>query len=136
MILVDSNIIIDVLSKDPVWRHWSEAALADAADEDEIAINPIIYAEIASGFATMAALDAHLGVGEFRRLALPYEAGFVAGRAFVDYRRRGGVRTSPLPDFYIGAHAAIAGLKLLTRDARRYAGYFPGVRLIAPDDRG
>jgi predicted nucleic acid-binding protein len=133
MILVDSNVIIDVLSRDAAWRSWSEAALADAADHDEVAINPVIYAEIASGFATMKALDAALGVGEFRRLALPYEAGFVAGRAFVEYRRRGGARLSPLPDFYIGAHAAVAGLRLLTRDARRYAGYFPRVELIAPE---
>ena len=133
VILVDSNVIIDVLTQDPRWRRWSQAALIDAADRDEIAINPIIYAEIASGFATMAELDSHLGVDAFRRLALPYEAGFVAGRAFVEYRRRGGVRTSPLPDFYIGAHAAVAGLKLLTRDARRYTGYFPKVLLISPD---
>ena len=133
MILVDSNVIIDVLSQDPAWSSWSEAALMDAADRGEIAINPIIYAEVASGFATMHDLDERLGLGEFRRLALPYEAGFIAGRAFVAYRRRGGARTSPLPDFYIGAHAAIAGLKLLTRDARRYAGYFPSVALIAPE---
>jgi predicted nucleic acid-binding protein len=131
MILVDSNVIIDVLSQDAVWCSWSEDALADAADHHELAINPIIYAEISSGFATMAALDAELD-GEFRRLPLPYAAGFVAGRAFAEYRRRGGVRTSPLPDFYIGAHAAVAGLRLLTRDAKRYAGYFPGVQLIAP----
>lgn len=133
MILVDSNVIIDVLSEDPTWRSWSEAALTEAVNREEIAINPIIYVEIASGFATMAALDAQLGAGEFHRLALPCEAGFVAGRAFVEYRRRGGARTSPLPDFYIGAHAAVAGLTLLTRDARRYAGYFPKLRLIAPD---
>jgi predicted nucleic acid-binding protein len=81
----------------------------------------------------MRELDLHLGAEAFRRLPLPYEAGFVAGRAFVEYRRRGGVRTSPLPDFYIGAHAAVSGLCLLTRDARRYAGYFPKVRLISPD---
>jgi predicted nucleic acid-binding protein len=133
MILVDSNVIIDVFSKDARWCLWSEAALAHAADHDEIAINPIIYAEIAFGFATMRALDAELGVGEFRRLPLPYAAGFVAGRAFVEYRRRGGTKTSPLPDFYIGAHAAVAGLRLLTRDARRYTGYFPGIELIAPE---
>jgi predicted nucleic acid-binding protein len=133
MILVDSNVIIDVLTEDPIWRDWSEAALRDAADREEIAINPIIYAEIASGFATMADLDRRIGAETFRRLILPYEAGFIAGRAFVEYRRRGGARTSPLPDFYIGAHAAIAGLKLLTRDARRYTGYFPKVRLITPD---
>ena len=133
MILVDSNVIIDVLTENATWREWSEAALSGAADRDEVAINPIIYAELASGFATMATLDRHLGVDAFRRLALPYEAGFVAGRAFVEYRRRGGVRISPLPDFYIGAHAAVAGLTLLTRDARRYVGYFPKVRLISPD---
>lgn len=132
MILVDSNVIIDVLSENPHWSPWSEAALANAANSDEIAINPIIYAEVASGFATMAELDARLGFGDFLRLPLPYEAGFIAGRAFVDYRRRGGVRTSPLPDFYIGAHAAIAGLTLLTRDPKRYAGYFPSVKLISP----
>jgi len=133
MILVDSNVIIDVLTEDPVWLAWSEAALRDAVDHDEVAINPIIYAEIASGFTTTAELDRHLGAAAFRRLALPFEAGFAAGRAFVEYRRRGGARTSPLPDFYIGAHAAVSGLKLLTRDARRYRGYFPELPLISPD---
>lgn len=133
MVLVDSNVIIDVLTHDPVWQGWSEAALADAADREEVAINPIIYAEIAAGFPTMAALDMHLGTDAFRRLPLPYAAGFVAGRAFVEYRRRGGQRGSPLPDFYIGAHAALEGLTLLTRDARRYRGYFPRLRLIAPE---
>ena len=132
MILVDSNVIVDVLTKDLVWQAWSEAALRDVADRDDLAINPIIYAEIASGFVTMGELDRHIGPDRFRRLSLPYEAGYVAGRAFLEYRRRGGVRTSPLPDFYIGAHAAVSGLSLLTRDARRYAGYFPKVRLISP----
>ena len=132
MILVDSNVIIDVMSADPNWGAWSAAALADAADNGEIAINPIIYAEISFGFATMDALDTALGFSDFKRLALPYEAGFVAGRAFVEYRRRGGARTSPLPDFYICAHAAIAGLRVLTRDPRRYQGYFPSLDLIAP----
>jgi predicted nucleic acid-binding protein len=132
MILVDSNVIIDVLTEDAEWRAWSEAALAEAADREGIAINPIIYAEVASGFTAMADLDRRLPPEIVRRLALPYEAGFVAGRAFVEYRRRGGTRTSPLPDFYIGAHAAVSGLRLLTRDARRYTGYFPKVRLISP----
>ena len=132
MILVDSNVIIDVLTEGSPWQTWSENALASAADEDEVAINPIIYAELSAGFATIAELDLHLRPDIFRRLSLPYEAGFVAGKAFLEYRRRGGVRTSPLPDFYIGAHAAVAGLKLLTRDARRYIGYFPKVRLITP----
>ncbi len=133
MVLVDSNVIIDVLTRDPNWYSWSAAALRDAADQDEVAINPIIYAEIAAGFATMAELDLQAGADAFRRLPLPYEAGFVAGRAFIEYRRRGGVRTSPLPDFYIGAHAAVSGLRLLTRDARRYTGYFPKVRLVSPE---
>lgn len=132
MILVDSNVIIDVLTRNPLWLAWSETALSDAADSGDVGINPIIYAEIASGFTTISELDRHLGADAFRRLPLPYEAGFVAGRAFVEYRRRGGVRTSPLPDFYIGAHAAVSGLSLLTRDARRYASYFPKVRLISP----
>jgi predicted nucleic acid-binding protein len=132
MILVDSNVIIDVLTRDATWLAWSGAALIDAADRGEIAINPIIYAELASGFATIADLDDRIGAETFRRLALPYEAGFVAGRAFVEYRRRGGLRTSPLPDFYIGAHAAVAGLELLTRDPRRYTSYFPRVTLITP----
>lgn len=132
MILVDSNVIIDILTSDANWYAWSQAALAAAADGDEIAINPIIYAEIAAGFATIEELDTHLGSGEFRRLPLPYAAGFVAGQAFKEYRRRGGSQTSPLPDFYIGAHAAIGGLRLLTRDPRRYASYFPGVEIIAP----
>jgi predicted nucleic acid-binding protein len=116
-----------VLAEDEAWRAWSERALIDAADRDEIAINPIIYAGVASGFATMGQLDHRLGFGEFRRLPLPYEAGFVAGRAFVEYRRRGRPRTSLLPDFSIGAHSAVAGLALLTRDARRHTGYFPAV---------
>jgi len=133
MILVDSNVIIDILTQDVAWHAWSSTALAEAADCDDIGINQIIYAEVAAGFRTRKELDAHLGADSFRRLNLPYEAGFVAGRAFVEYRRRGGVRTSPLPDFYIGAHAAVVGLKLLTRNAKRYTGYFPRVRLIAPE---
>lgn len=132
MILVDSNVIIDVMSNDRAWGAWSAAALEEAANGDEIAINPIIYAELAFGFETMTALDSALGAGDFRRMPLPYEAGFVAGRAFVEYRRRGGARTSPLPDFYIGAHAAVQGLRLLTRDPRRYQSYFPAVQLMAP----
>lgn len=132
MILVDSNVIIDILTRDPVWASWSETALRDAADQDEIAINPIIYAEIAAGFERMSDLDRRLGPDVFRRLALPYAAGFVAGRAFVEYRRRGGVRASRLPDFYIGAHAAVSDLTLLTRDPRRYTSYFPKLRLVSP----
>ena len=132
MILVDSNVLIDIIGGDPVWSRWSAAALADAADREDVAINPIIYADISTGFATEVSLEATLAPTGLRRLPLPFAAAFVAGKAFLEYRRRGGARTSPLPDFYIGAHAAVSGLVLLTRDAGRYRGYFPGVALIAP----
>lgn len=101
-------------------------------DREEIAINPIIYAEIAADQPSKEALDAMLDAASFVRLPLPYDVGFLAGRAFLDYRRRGGARRSPLPDFYIGAHAAVLGLKLLTRDPAVYRSYFPGVGVIAP----
>ena len=129
-VLIDANVLLDVMTEDAHWSAWSAEAIERVADRYRLVINPVIYAEIASGFATMAELDARLG--DFRRLTLPNEAGFVAGRAFVEYRRNGGVRTSPPPDFYLGAHAAIAGLKLLTRDAKRYRGYFPSVLMISP----
>ena len=132
MTLIDSNVLIDIFSSDPHWSSWSESALADAADTGEVAINPIIYAEISVGFEKHEVLDAALAESGVRRLELPYEAGFVAGKGFLEYRRRGGARSSPLPDFYIGAHAAIMGLTLLTRDPSRYASYFPGVRMIVP----
>jgi predicted nucleic acid-binding protein len=115
-----------------VWGEWSERQLADCANRATLGINAIIYAEISISFPTIEALNALLPESEFQRLTLPYDAGFLAGRAFRDYRRRGGARRSPLPDFYIGAHAAIAGLELLTRDPTRYASYFPTVKLIAP----
>ena len=132
MILVDSNVLIDVISDDPVWGVWSAAALVEAADRDDVAINPIIYAEISVAYPTENALEAALKPTGLHRLALPFGAAFVAGKAFVEYRRRGGSRTSPLPDFYIGAHAAVSGLALLTRDVGRYRGYFPRIALIAP----
>ncbi|MGH6993165.1 MAG: type II toxin-antitoxin system VapC family toxin [Caulobacteraceae bacterium] len=133
MILVDSNVIIDVLGEDAAWVSWSEAALSRAADADEIAINPIIYAEVSMGYVSIEELESRLGAHEFRRVELPYSAAFIAGRAFMLYRRRGGSRTSPLSDFYIGAHAAVSGMRLLTRDPRRYLDYFPALDLISPD---
>ena len=108
-------------------------ALSRAADESTLAINPIIYAEASIGFRTIEELEDLLPSGDFRRLDLPYEAAFLAGKAFLKYKRRGGNRNVPLPDFYIGAHAAVAGLRLLTRDPRRYGMYFPTVELIAPE---
>jgi predicted nucleic acid-binding protein len=130
--LVDSNVLIDVRSEDPVWFEWSARALAATADRYRLAINPIIYAELSIDAERIEDLDAELPEADYLRLPLPYEAGFLAGKAFVGYRRSGGTRRSPLPDFYIGAHAAVHGLTLLTRDATRYRTYFPTVTLISP----
>jgi predicted nucleic acid-binding protein len=130
--LVDSNVLLDVATEDPKWSRWSERALLDAADQGQLAINPIIYAEVSIGFAGIEDLDDAVPPETFARVPLPYEAGFLAGKAFIAYRRRGGARSTPLPDFYIGAHAAIAGYQLLTRDAHRYRTYFPSLRLLCP----
>ena len=131
-VLVDSNVILDVAYQDPQWREWSEVAIEQAANEAVLVINPIIYAEVSIGYAHVKHVEAVLPVDRFRRETLPYEAAFLAGKSFLTYRRRGGSRTWPLPDFYIGAHAAVRGYRLLTRDAARYRTYFPTVELIAP----
>jgi predicted nucleic acid-binding protein len=131
-VLVDSNVILDIAHEDPRWREWSEAALKQAAVETVLVINPIIFAEISIGYARVEHVEAVLPPDRFRREALPYEAAFAAGKAFLDYRRRGGTKTTPLPDFYIGAHAAVRRYRLLTRDAARYRTYFPTIELIAP----
>ncbi len=131
--LVDSCVLLDVLGEDPVWRDWSEGALADALDAGPVVINALVYAEVSVRFARIEELDAVLPPSDFRREALPWGAAFLAGKAFVRYRRNGGGKRSPLPDFYIGAHAAVAGHRLLTRDATRYRTYFPRVTLLSPD---
>jgi predicted nucleic acid-binding protein len=130
--LVDSNVILDVLTEDPQWFEWSAQMLANYADQGDLVINPIIYAEIAIGFNQPEEVEAALLEDFFRRDPLPYAAAFLAGQSFLEYRRRGGERRSPLPDFYIGAHAAIAAMPLLTRDVNRYRTYFPSVSLITP----
>jgi predicted nucleic acid-binding protein len=130
--LVDSNVLLDILTDDPRWSAWSADALAARADRDLLAINPIIYAEVSIGFDRIEALDAVLPASTFHRLALPWEAAFLAGQCFLAYRKRGGARTAPLPDFYVGAHASVSRMMLLTRDAARYRTYFPGLRLVAP----
>jgi predicted nucleic acid-binding protein len=130
--LVDSNVVLDLVTDDPLWADWSASALSRVADASTLAINPLIFAEISTRFGTIAELEQVVPAEEFVRLALPYEAAFLAGRAFLAYKRRGGRRSAPLADFYIGAHAAVAGLRLLTRDASRYRTYFPKVDLIAP----
>lgn len=130
--LVDSNVLLDVATEDPTWGTWSTEALATAASEGVLAINPLIYAEVSIGFATVEELDDALPSETYIRVPLPYEAGFLAGKAFLTYRRREGARTSPLPDFYIGAHAAVSGYRLLTRDGKPYRSYFPTVPLLSP----
>src|SRR5437870_5694864 len=131
--LVDSNVILDLVTDDPKWAQWSADTLARVADESALVINPLIFAEVSIGFATVEELEGLLPAEEFGRLDLPYEAAFLAGKAFLSYRRRGGRRSAPLADFYIGAHAAVAGLRLLTRDPRRYRTYFPSVEIVAPE---
>ena len=130
--LVDSNVILDVVTEDADWSDWSAAMLTAAANEGRLVINPLIYAEVSCGFAAIEDLDEAVPPEYFTREPLPWPAAFLAAKAFVTYRRRGGTRAVPLPDFYIGAHAAIAGYTLLTRDARKYRTYFPKLRVIAP----
>lgn len=133
-VLVDSNVLLDIVTDDPSWGDWSASTLAAVADGEILVINALIYAEVSIGFDAVEALEAALPTDLYRREALPYEAAFLAGKVFVQYRRAGGTRRSPLPDFYIGAHAAVTDYRLLTRDASRYRSYFPRLRLISPDD--
>jgi predicted nucleic acid-binding protein len=130
--LVDACVILDLTTNDPKWADWSEEAIAQAADEGPLVINPIVYAEVSVDFASIEELDEVLDGADLRREPLPFDAGFLAGKAYLTYRRRGGTRRSPLADFYIGAHAAVAGHRLLTRDAARYTTYFPTIPLLTP----
>jgi predicted nucleic acid-binding protein len=132
-VLLDSNVLLDLMTEDPEWFSWSAAAVAGAADTSRLVINAIIYAEVSVRYSRIEDLEAALPKALIEREALPYEAGFLAGKAFLAYRRRGGARRSPLPDFFIGAHAAVAGYRLLTRDATRYRSHFPGLSLISPE---
>lgn len=131
-VLVDSNVILDVLTEDPQWFAWSGEALAEAAESDVLVINPIVYAEVSVRFERIEELEDALPTDLFRREPLPWEGAFLAGKCFLAYRGKGGSRRSPLPDFYIGAHAAVRGMTLLTRDATRYRSYFPSLTIIAP----
>jgi predicted nucleic acid-binding protein len=134
-VLVDSNVILDIVTDDPLWGEWSASMLARHAESGMLIINPIIYAEVSIGFERIEELDEILPADSFRRDPLPWEAAYLAGKCFLAYRRRGGSRRSPLPDFYIGAHAAVMGLTLLTRDPRRYRTYFPQLSILAPDEK-
>jgi predicted nucleic acid-binding protein len=131
-VLVDSNVILDVATDDTVWGARSRSALERLAESHPLVVNPLVYAEVSVGFDRTEDLDAALPADLVERVDLPYDAAFLAGKAFLMYRRRGGSRTSTLPDFYIGAHAAVAGWGLLTRDTRRYRTYFPTVAIITP----
>ena len=131
-ILIDSNVLLDLMTEDTRWYSWSADALERAADRFRLVINPIIYAEVSIRYSRIEDLEAGLPKTMLDREAIPYEAAFLAGKCFVLYRQRGGTKRSPLPDFFIGAHAAVAGYRLLTRDAARYRSYFPRLSLIAP----
>jgi hypothetical protein len=128
--LVDTNVLLDVITRDPRWSPWSESALRAAAESSTLTINPIVFAEVSIAFDRIE--DADAALVDFARDPLPYEAGFLAGKAFLAYKRRGGAKRSPMPDFYVGAHAAVGEMALLTRDGARYRSYVPAVRIIAP----
>jgi predicted nucleic acid-binding protein len=132
-ILVDSNVLLDILAEDPVWFSWSADHLAELAEKSVLVINPVIYAEVSIGFATIEEIEGVFPSPYFVREEIPWEAAFLAGKCFLSYRRSGGAKRSPLPDFFIGAHAAVRGMTLLTRDAQRYRTYFPRLQLIAPE---
>ncbi len=131
-VLVDSNVILDVATEDPEWSDWSGETLPRTANEAVLVINTLIYAEVSVGFTRIEGLEESIPGELFRRDLLPYEAAFLAGKSFVAYRKRNGDSGSPMPDFYIGAHAAVAGIRLLTRDTNRYRTHTPTVELIAP----
>jgi predicted nucleic acid-binding protein len=132
-VLIDSNVLLDLMTEDPRWFSWSANALANAAESLRLVINPIIYAEVSIRYSQIEDLDAALPKAMIDREPVPYEAAFLAGKAFRVYRRRGGTKRSTFPDFFIGAHASIAGYSLLTRDATRYRTYVPKLALIAPN---
>jgi len=132
-VLVDSNVLLDVITDDENWLGWSQQALERCAEQSIVCINPVIYAEVSVGFERIEEVEAALPGDLVERVPLPYEAAFLAGKCFLDYRRRGGKRSAPLPDFFIGAHAAVAGMTLLTRDMGRYKTYFPALPLICPE---
>lgn len=131
-ILIDSNVLLDIATEDSAWFRWSSQSVQRAGNEARLVINPIIYAEVSVHFATADELDRVLPLQLFDREPIPFEAAFIAGKCFLRYRQLGGTRTSPLPDFFIGAHAQVAGYRLMTRDVTRYRTYFADLDLIAP----
>ncbi|MGI8839942.1 MAG: type II toxin-antitoxin system VapC family toxin [Caulobacteraceae bacterium] len=132
-ILIDSNVLIDLMTEDAGWYSWSAKIVEAMADRFRLVINPIVYAEVSVRYTNIEDLEAALPKAMFDREDVPYEAAFLAGKSYLAYRRRGGTKRSPLPDFFMGAHAAVAGYRLLTRDPARYRTYYPRLPLIAPD---
>ena len=132
MILVDTNVLLDVVGDHPQWADWSQQQLEAAALRRRLVINAVIYAELSIGFRRIEEVEAVLERAQIKVEEIPREALFLAGKAFQRYKSRGGTRTGVLPDFFIGAHAAVLGIPLLTRDARRYSDYFPKMELLAP----
>ncbi|GAK58395.1 PilT protein domain protein [Candidatus Vecturithrix granuli] len=133
-VLVDSNIILDVFEADPAWVEWSESLLEFYSTDHSLYINPVIYAEVSIGFEQIEELEDALTGCDFEMIDIPKSALFRAGKAFMEYRKRGSAKTSRLPDFFIGAHAEAAGFLLLTRDSARYKTYFPSVKVISPEN--
>jgi predicted nucleic acid-binding protein len=132
MLLVDTNVLVDVLQNDPQWADWSIAQLRAQAQLHELAINPVVYAELSLSFSTFEALDRVVATMDLAMHEVPRPALFLAGKAYLQYRRRGGGKAQVLPDFFIGAHATVEGWPLLTRDASRFRTYFPSLEVIAP----
>jgi predicted nucleic acid-binding protein len=135
-VLVDSNVLLDILTNDPAWAGWSTSQLASAGNTSRLVINPIVYSEISIRFSRIEDLEDALPRDIIEKEALPFEAAFLAGKVFLDYRKAGGSKISPLPDFLIGAHAAVLGYHVLTRDPRRFRTYFPTLQLIEPMVQG
>jgi hypothetical protein len=132
VILVDTNVVVDIVGNDPDWERWSSGALDEAAATDTVAINDIVYAELSAGYSSVERLEADLRSLRLALASIPRGALFLAGQAFRRYRGQGGVRENVLPDFFIGAHAAVEGATLLTRDRRRIETYFPTVTILSP----
>lgn len=132
-VIVDSSVLLDVVTDDPEWSDRSRAAVASLSAHRQLVINTVIFAEVSISFDRIEDVEEHLASDVFRREEMPFEAAFLAGKAYLAYRRRGGTRRSPLPDFFIGAHAAVRGYALLTRDPTGIRSYFPTIEIIAPE---
>lgn len=132
MVMIDSCVLLDIVTDDPIWYSWSSDTLEKWGEGHELAINPIIYSEVSVSFEYIEEVERVIPASVFKRMHLPWEAAFLAGKVFLRYRKQEGKKRSPLPDFYIGAHSTVLGIPLITRDTRRFQSYFPKLQLIAP----